>query len=180
MKTDTTKQWIIDATLNLLKKKSYSDITIGEITNRAKLGRRTFYRHFKSKEEVIEVISLVLIDDFTEKLLEKNAKSFDEIMQCYFEFWELNIENLLLLKKARLLYYIEENIVDLVTRIALRIGHIPNDVENAVQILQNHKYEFAFKLAGFWKLTLVWSDEIPRKTPSEMSQIITEFMGVIR
>lgn len=49
-----------------------------------------------------------------------------------------------------------------------------------MEIVQEHKYEFAYKLAGFWKLTLVWSDETPRKSPSEMSQIITGFMGIVR
>lgn len=180
MATNEVKQWILNATLELLKNKNYYDITINEITNRAKIGRRTFYRYFKSKEEVVEVISINLIDNFAEKLLEENAESFNEIMQCYFEFWEQNIDIFLLLKSSRLLYYIEENIVELVTRIALHVGHIPNDTENATQILQEYKYEFAYKLAGFWKLTLVWSEENPRKSPTEISQIISGFMGIIR
>ncbi len=180
MSTNRTQQWIIEATLELLKRKSYSDITIGEITHKAKIGRRTFYRHFKSKDDVIKVISMNLIEDFTKSLIEDKAESFEEIMHCYFGFWESNIETFILLKNSRLLYYIEENIVDLVRVIALRVGHIPNDVEYSMQILQDYKYEFAFKLAGFWKITLVWSEEIPRKSSYEMHKIISDFVGVIR
>ncbi|MGG5316101.1 TetR/AcrR family transcriptional regulator [Enterococcus sp. AZ072] len=180
MEIGETKEWIAEAIIRLLKSKSYSDITIANITDEARLGRRTFYRHFKSKDEVIELISLRLIDDFTANLLEKQAASLAEMMECYFEFWEANIDVFLLLKEARLLYCIEENIVDLVLKIALKVGRVPNDLEAAKQIINDHKYEFAYKLAGFWKLTIVWSEETPRKSPTEMSRIITEFMRVVR
>lgn len=180
MKICETKEWIADVFLQLLKTKDYHDITISNIADKAFLGRRTFYRYFKSKNEVVEFISLKLVDEFTELLLQKQSKSFDEIMQSYFEFWEINIEVFLLLKKSRLLYFLEDNLIDLVTTIALKVGHIPADMENPLGLARDHRYEFGFKLAGFWKVTLIWSEEMPRKSPKEMSQIIREFLNVIR
>lgn len=49
-----TRKWIIDALFALLKRRDYRDITINQIVNQAGLGRRTFYRYFKSKDEVME------------------------------------------------------------------------------------------------------------------------------
>lgn len=180
METSETKQWIVEALIRLLKRKNYFDITIANITDEALLGRRTFYRHFKSKDEVVELISLQLVDGFVDQLLVEKAETFDEIIRCYFTFWEENIELFLLLKKARLLYYIEENIEALIVKVALKVGHVAGDTADAMKIVEGYKYEFAYKLAGFWKLTLVWSEEMPRKSANEMSRIIVEFMGVIR
>jgi len=44
---------ITSALYDLLKTKSIQQITIKEITEKAKVGRVTFYRHFDSKEDVI-------------------------------------------------------------------------------------------------------------------------------
>lgn len=180
MEISQAKQWIAEAMIQLLRNKNYHDITILEITNKAKLGRRTFYRHFKTKDEVIELISFELMDKFANKILENKATSFEMIMQSYFEFWEDEIELLLLLKKARLLYYIEDNIMVLVADVAHKIGHVPNDIDQQMALMEEYKYEFAYKLAGFWKLTLVWCEETPRKRPSEMAEIISDFIGKIR
>ena len=51
-----TRRWIIEALLELLKHKDYHDITVSQIVDKAKLGRRTFYRYFKTKDEVIEYL----------------------------------------------------------------------------------------------------------------------------
>jgi AcrR family transcriptional regulator len=48
-----------DALLELLGEKSYSKITISEINKRANLSRRTFYKHFESKDELF----VSLVDD---------------------------------------------------------------------------------------------------------------------
>ena len=45
--------WIAAALIALMKEKPFSSISITEISNRADLNRRTFYRSFTSKEEVL-------------------------------------------------------------------------------------------------------------------------------
>jgi AcrR family transcriptional regulator len=48
-----TRNLLIQTTLQLVLEQGYESITIQEITDRADLGRGTFYIHFKDKEEVI-------------------------------------------------------------------------------------------------------------------------------
>lgn len=47
-----TKQKILDTLALLLEKKSYDDITIGEISKLSKISRTTIYRHFENKDEI--------------------------------------------------------------------------------------------------------------------------------
>lgn len=48
-------QAIVQALLDLLKKRRFSDITITEITKTAQVSRLTYYRHFEQKEDIISL-----------------------------------------------------------------------------------------------------------------------------
>jgi AcrR family transcriptional regulator len=48
-----TRQLLIQATLQLVLEKGYGEVSIQDITDRADLGRGTFYIHFKDKDEVV-------------------------------------------------------------------------------------------------------------------------------
>ena len=48
-----TRKLLIQTTLKLILEKGYDAISIQDITDRADLGRGTFYIHFKDKEEVV-------------------------------------------------------------------------------------------------------------------------------
>jgi len=47
--------WTYEALHALLKKEDFHDITVSEIIKKAGISRATFYRHFKSKEDIIRV-----------------------------------------------------------------------------------------------------------------------------
>ncbi|MBN2085749.1 MAG: TetR/AcrR family transcriptional regulator [Anaerolineales bacterium] len=48
-----TRKQIIEAVVQLVLEKGYEGVTIQDITDRADLGRGTFYIHFKDKEEAV-------------------------------------------------------------------------------------------------------------------------------
>lgn len=51
--TTRTKSVIKQSLSELFHEKNYPDITVSDITKRANIGRSTFYRHYKSKAEVM-------------------------------------------------------------------------------------------------------------------------------
>ena len=59
-----TRQALRTALLELIKKKDYNSISIEEITQRANVGRATFYLHYKDKEDL-------LLEHFSEMANEK-------------------------------------------------------------------------------------------------------------
>src|SRR5215216_6236801 len=66
-----TLQALRIALLELIKEKNYDDISIEEITERADVGRATFYLHYKDKEDL-------LLEEFSEIVL-KRAQVLSEI-----------------------------------------------------------------------------------------------------
>ena len=51
-----SKQWLHDALLQILEKKQYSQISVKDICLQADLSRQTFYKIYKSKDEIMEHI----------------------------------------------------------------------------------------------------------------------------
>ncbi len=66
-----TCQSLRTALLELIKEKKYDDISIEEITERANVGRATFYLHYKDKEDL-------LLEEFSE-IVYKRAQVLSEI-----------------------------------------------------------------------------------------------------
>ncbi len=51
--TESLKEDIADALLELMKTKDFDKITVSEVVDLAKVGRVTFYRNFTTKEDVL-------------------------------------------------------------------------------------------------------------------------------
>jgi chorismate synthase len=57
-----TKDAIFKAFIQLLSKKSYNNITVGEIIDLANVGRATFYAHFETKDFLLKELCVELFD----------------------------------------------------------------------------------------------------------------------
>lgn len=60
-----TKQRIRMAVLELMRKKPYLSITVGELAERANISRSTFYTHYHDVPELVEQIEQQLIDQIS-------------------------------------------------------------------------------------------------------------------
>ena len=59
-----TRHALENALISLILEKGYDAVTIEEITDRADLGRTTFYLHFRDKEELLMNAIDTMIEDF--------------------------------------------------------------------------------------------------------------------
>ncbi|MBI5957231.1 MAG: TetR/AcrR family transcriptional regulator [Chloroflexi bacterium] len=65
-----TRRLLLDTARALLLERGYDAITVQEITDRADLGRGTFYVHFKDKEEIIWTLVQENVDELDAKIEE--------------------------------------------------------------------------------------------------------------
>ncbi len=63
-----TRRLLREAFFALILEKGYEAVTVEEITQRADLGRTTFYLHYRDKEDLLMVSISELIDDLIEQM----------------------------------------------------------------------------------------------------------------
>ncbi|MGB9521705.1 MAG: TetR/AcrR family transcriptional regulator [Anaerolineales bacterium] len=63
-----TRSMLREAFVALLLEKDFDTISIQEITDRANLGRATFYLHYRSKEELLTECIEFLVEDFIQRM----------------------------------------------------------------------------------------------------------------
>jgi AcrR family transcriptional regulator len=70
MKESTsTKELIRDTLQELLEEKDYTEISMKEIAKSANVGRRTLYRYFGTKADIVRFMADSVMDEFAEALL---------------------------------------------------------------------------------------------------------------
>ena len=100
-----TRQALRKALVELIQEKGYDAISVEEITQRANLGRATFYLHYKDKEDI-------LLEEFSEKVSDQ-VRLISEIPAT---FWapeqvlnEVERENSLILPMQLIFKHAAEN-----------------------------------------------------------------------
>ncbi len=86
-KNTYVKRQITAALLDLLREKKLTDISISELTDRAGIGRVSFYRNYQTKEDILREESDRLIREWG-KLYEDNPESSPEtLFPSLFDFY---------------------------------------------------------------------------------------------
>ncbi len=78
-----THKLLCDAMMSLLEEKSFEDISVVEICDRAMVHRATFYKHFDDKYAFMEYVTKEKIREFYEK--STVHKHFDSPVEIYKE-----------------------------------------------------------------------------------------------
>lgn len=173
-----TKEAIVEALFTLLENNGYDEITIQEIAGQCNITRRTIYRHFRTKDEMLQYRFAEYANQLSEYILWKNPKNFRGLCVAYFSFWEENIDYLNKLRKAGILYKFGDAFESLVHLMAGKVKHQQKmgDAEYA-KYLEKYQFHFAYRTAGFWRVTELWSRETERRSPEQMAEIMVSVVN---
>ncbi|NLT94138.1 MAG: TetR/AcrR family transcriptional regulator [Clostridia bacterium] len=102
----TIKERILSAFLDLAAKKGFYRVTMDELSAEAGISKRTLYRYYRSKDELVEAAIDVFLADISEKINELTAVHYnpDEMFIQIFKYvnhLRLNIGNPLVLDDLR-------------------------------------------------------------------------------
>ena len=163
-----SKEWIMTSLLELLLEKPYNQITITEIAFKAQLARRTFYRNFDSKEDVLNLYIQKLCSEYIELLEEEKTITVYNIAKVYFTFWNRHLDFLILMEKNNLLYMILQKYNQYLPMIHQKFKR------NKEQHQDNHilEYVLTFSAGGFWNTLIKWVHEGAKETPDQMANLV--------
>lgn len=94
-KNQYVRREITKAMLDLLKEKNIDEITVSEITSKAQVGRVSFYRNYKNKEDILKRYLFSIINQWKNKNETENIfpndllkKLFEHLIE-YKDFYTL-------------------------------------------------------------------------------------------
>lgn len=110
---ELTRRYITEALFALMEQTPYEKISISDITKKAGVGRATFYRHFKTKDEIVREYfesktaaflksapnTPTCADDYYEMIftsfaqLKQQKKAFQRLMDAHMEGYYLDYMN---------------------------------------------------------------------------------------
>lgn len=166
------KDRIYEGLLSVMKIDDYSLITVTQISQEAAIGRKTFYRYFKSKEEVLNKYVEKLVIEY--KTLSSNYLSTDmgELIENYFDFWMLHRSFLELMYRHKLMFYIYEQyeeFVPLINRQYIELKKLDRITS---------KYVNAYVAGTFWSILYTWIKGGGKETPRELAAICLNIIGL--
>ena len=171
-----TKDSIAEALVSLIENNIYTEITIQEIASECNISRRTIYRHFKTKDEILSYSFRSCVLKLSDYISLQDVKDFRKLCLTYFRFWEENIDRLLLMNDAGVLFSFGSEFDSLVSTIADRMIIRSSSIPLSPSEISMFRYNFAFETAGFWQVTELWSQEKPRRSAEEMAEFMVRIL----
>lgn len=165
---EQSKKWLVEALFDLMKEKSYSSISVKEIADKAQLARRTFYRNFNMKEDLLSEYANYLFEDYIESVEELSAVSIKNVLITYFKFWNRHLDELRLLKQNHLFYFIMEQVNLFIPDINKFANIQWHNYNNSVEA----EYIVLYNIGGLWNVLSNWIDQENKQSPEEMAEII--------
>lgn len=152
--------------LQLMDKEQYSEITISEIAKTADLSRRTFYRIFNSKEEILQQYFLNICEEYVSCYNKEEHYTLKEIVQTYFSFWEKHMDFLILIQKNHLFYFLLDNFNQTLPLLhnMIRADMYSNQTETTIALLASS--------GALWNILEKWIQLENRPSPQEMSEMV--------
>ena len=152
-----TKKSLEDALIALTLEKEYDDITIQEITDRADIGYRTFFRHYSDKDELLkDVLSTTMMElrelmapATPEILADPNYKTadFKDGVVLFRHVQEHSDLYRVLLRSERSL--VESVIAFAIQEMEANLGLLI-EPDISIEIIANHMVWATFALVHWW------------------------------
>src|SRR5438477_2645162 len=163
-----TRKWLQDALIGLMKEKSFEDIQITELTERAQVSRPAFYLHFRSKEELLLSHVDIIFDEFHAEVsreIERGNIDRKRFSIMLFQYWERYAETLRLVIQA-------ENPDILLERLKQYVGIVMKELDAKTRKPANdprlQELVVGFVAGGAYMLLTQW---ISNKTPYSAEQM---------
>lgn len=145
---------ITKALFKLMKTKDYQDITVSAIVRTAGVSRNSFYRNYKSIEDILRQY---LIEQTSKWWAEYLAHLHPNVIEETFQHFLNMREEILLLYKAGLSHLLMEHIA------MCGKQSLTGELSNA--------YQTAFMSGGLWGLTNEWVLRGMKETPQQMQAL---------
>lgn len=162
-----SKEMLSSALIELMQEKSYLEISITEITNRADLSRRTFYRLFDSKDDILVYYLYSNWCKVLPELHKLEDKSYMNTSYLNMKFLYAHKDFMLLLYKNNLMIILQKFIDKISGDIYKHQGEKTIYSEDSEAL----EYALAYSTGGALYIIWNWVRHGMDKTPEEIMEM---------
>lgn len=157
---EQSKEKLAKALLTIMKQYDYREITITQIAQEAELSRKTFYRLFKGKEELLDFCFGNLFKEYQTQVKARRPEHYWDVVQCYFDFCEERKELIFLLRRNNLL----GAFFDASYKYSFAVFSYVRSAKTVDAYARFLPYLLAYSVGGMYSMVLKWVEsgmEIP-------------------
>lgn len=173
-----SKKVITESLLLLMKQYPYTEITVKQILLETDISRKTFYRNFLSKDDVLNSIIDTILQDYVNAIQQPQQKySLIQTLDVIFYFCEKNKELLFILRDNRLLYLLLEKLNALILNEHNR--YISELQENHLESKLLTEYIIYFNIGAIWNLIVRWIENNMRDSVIDIKKSVIFYLSNI-
>jgi len=165
-----SKKKLTAALFKVMELYNFKEITVTQIAQEAELSRKTFYRLFKDKEEILSYFYETFFLDFFSQFKSKKINHYWDIVQFYFDFWEQKKSLLLLFKKNNLLSDLFENAY----KYSINIFDFIRPKETIEKLSPHLPYLLSYSMGGINGMLIKWVENEMTMPSKVLIQILKE------
>lgn len=172
---ELSREWIADAFYALLQKKDYDSITVSEIAQKADLSRRTFYRVFDNKQDIITYLLARIFPDYIAALKRLPTKTREHLAVAIIDFVDQHLAFFQCLKQNHL----DHLVIEFFDK-QLAAGR---DEIWGGPFCQNEETERIFMMTisiEHYNIIRLWLELHDKKTPEEMAALLSGALALFQ
>lgn len=170
--TDRTQAELTTALFLLLQQYPLERITIDQLCQKAGYSRRTFYRHFHTTKEIVQVKLNKVVKDMFDNIQRVNhpQPSYRKTVVAFFKFWQKHLSLLTLLSQQKIFYLLPQTATNQI-QFSLLGNVLVNDPDaNYIQ---------SFAVAGMFALLEQWLENDCQASPEQMGIIASKIQNYL-
>lgn len=160
-RSEQSKKYLAEALLDLMQKKSFSDIKIQDISKRAGLSHMAYYRNFSCKEDIIVYYLDTITDDF---VLKSNTQQYNHDFKSLIKVLFMHLSSYqdiaLLLYKNNLIHYVK--------------GEFDRIFLQRAKTLEEKYYAY-FSAGALYNIYYFWLINGCKETADEIAEFFMDF-----
>ena len=154
-----------------MEKYTYEEISVKQIVLETDLVRKTFYRNFKSKDDVLRTHIRAILRDYFD--IVNNAKG--DVLTTVFAFADKNKKLLKLLDKNDMMYYVLQGMNEFILSMKDKTNPELNPFTKLFEGLDSD-YLITLNIGGIWNVISLWVRRDMKDDPEDVKAAIKQYL----
>ena len=161
-----SKDKIVKSLIELMETHEFEEITVKDISELAEVNRSTYYRNFKSKEDIIKYKLESIMDEYMGEFESKTDKTKETYIRTILETFLKHEEFLKIIHKQNQSYILQKVLVNYFNNILREAS-------------KKEMYQVYYHIGGIYNFIICWIENDMKDQPESLAKIGAEITSNI-